>query len=192
MRAAILLLCFGLTLTATPDVSAQTTSEGQATPNAIRIDQTPTVTQLTTALSHFERTATRTELHALGPQTLSRLFEIYQAPSTAAYVRLRALGALRHFPSPATRAFLIAVLQVPNQTDLHKRHALLSLAHGFGVSVRAEITPYLGDSDPIVRAAAGRARAHLGAPSTLQAISDRLAVETNDSVRHTLRQLRSR
>jgi HEAT repeat protein len=192
MRFVILFFCLGFTAAAPSSASAQTAEPRPDTDLTPALTNAPTADQLTHALSHFERTATAEELRSLGPNTLQRLMQLYQATNSPGYVKLRALGALRHFPAPATRSFLVAVLEVPGQVDLHKRHALLSLAHAFGATARDEIRPYLNDPEPVVREAAGRALAHLGDTLSLRDIAQRVSQENNRYVRETLESLLNR
>ncbi len=151
-------------------------------------DTQPTAPQLQAALSHYESSPTADQLRAMGPDTLRVLVALYNQAQTPAFVRLRVLSAVRHFPTPATRTFLLAVLRTPNQSDLHQRQALLSLARAFGDSARQDIAPALRSTHPVVREAAGRALHRIGTPAARRLIVEHRARESDPAVRRTFMQ----
>ena len=145
----------------------------------------PTSPQVQAILSQYEGAPTAEQLRAMGPDTLRVLISLYDNAQTPAYVRLRVLSAVRHYPTPATRTFLLAVLRVPNQSDLHQRQALLSLGRAFGDAARAEISRSLSSRHPVVREAAGRALHRIGTPAAQRLIVEHSARERDPAVRRT-------
>ena len=145
----------------------------------------PTSPQVQAILSQYEGAPTAEQLRAMGPDTLRVLISLYDSAQAPAYVRLRVLSAVRHFPTPATRAFLLAVLRVPNQSDLHQRQALLSLGSAFGDAARVDISRSLSSQHPVVREAAGRALHRIGTRAARRMIVEHSARERDPAVRRT-------
>jgi len=105
-------------------------------------------------LSGYEHVPSASEWRALGPEALGVLVRLYNDTHERPYVRLRAVGAAGHFPSPAAHTFLLAVARAPRQSDLFVREALLALGRAFGRGAAREIRPFLGSPEPVVRDAA--------------------------------------
>jgi len=145
----------------------------------------PTASQVQVILSQYEEAPTAEQLRRMGPDTLRVLISLYDEERTPAYVRLRVLSAVRHYATPATRTFLLAVLRLPNQSDLHQRQALLSLASAFGDGARVEIARSLSSQHPVVREAAGRALRRIGTAAARRLIVEHGARERDPGVRRT-------
>lgn len=137
-------------------------------------------------LSGIEDVPSEAHWRALGEGVVPILFELANDPSEPPYVRLRAVGATASFPSPATRAFLVAVTRVQGQTDLMIAEAVRALGRRFGPAALRDVTPLLAHREPLVREAAARALAGMRTPAARSALQERLRVERDLAVREAL------
>ena len=153
----------------------------------------PTKEQLRQMFSGFEDTPSAAQVRALGPETLGVLIELYNDRSMPPYVRLRAVHAVGHFPTRATRTFLLAVARARGQSDLFVREAVLSLGRAFGERAVDDVRPFLANSEPVVREGAAMALGRIGSAPARDALRRRLTTEGAAHVRETIsRQLRPR
>ncbi len=153
---------------------------------ALVLADPPSLNRVRQMLSAYEEVPPATAWRALGPRTLEVLIALYNDPSEPAYVRLRSVAVAAHYPTPACRTFLRAVAQAPGQSDLFVRNAVLALGQAFGPAAVADIEPYLGHLEPVVREASIRALRRIGTPDALRAIRRRAALERDAVVRETL------
>jgi HEAT repeat protein len=142
-------------------------------------------------LSGFEDVPSAAHFRALGPETLPVLIELYRDRSQPPFVRLRSVHAVGHFPTPATRTFLLAVARAPGQSDLFIREAVLALGRAFGERALSDVRPFLESPEPVVREGAALAIGRVGSPAALELLRRRLVTEGAEHVRETIqRQIR--
>jgi HEAT repeat protein len=152
----------------------------------------PSKAEVRQLLSGYEQTPGAATWRTLGPEALSVLIALYDDPSEAPYVRLRAVHAAGFYPTPATRTFLLAVARAPGQSDLFVRQAVLGLARAFGVRAVRDILPFLEHTEPVVREGAAAGLGRIGSDDAREALRARLVVERSDSVRLTIERSLSR
>jgi HEAT repeat protein len=151
----------------------------------------PTKAQVRAMLSGFEDVPTAAHFRALGPGALPVLIALYDDAREPGYVRMRAVAATAHFPTPATRTFLRAVARAPRQNDLFVREAVVALGRAFGERAIGDVTPFLESRHVTVREAAARTLGRIGTPRALDALRRRSLVEPDVHVRDVLaRELR--
>ena len=138
-------------------------------------------------LSGYEWVPGAEQWRALGPGTAGMLIALYDDASEPPYVRLRAVAAVAHFPSAATRTFLGAVSRAPGQSDLFVREALLALATAFGDRARGDIAAFMADPRPVVRQGAAIGLGRVGTAAAREILRRRSLVEGDIAVRETLR-----
>lgn len=122
----------------------------------------------------------------LGPGALATLVAVYDDPTTPYFMRLRAVSAAAHFPSPAAKTFLEAVAHAPGQRDLMVRRAVVALGEAFGADALASLRPFLQHPEASVREGAARTIAAMNTPEARAALEARAAVETDTAVRAAL------
>jgi HEAT repeat protein len=137
-------------------------------------------------LSGYEDVPGAEAWRALGPETLQVLVSLYNDGSEPPYVRLRAVGAAAHYPSPAARTFLLGVARAPGQNDLFVRAAVLALGRAFDQRAVDAVKSFLGHRDAVVREAAARALGRMGGPEATRALRARMDEETDPQVRSAL------
>ncbi len=147
----------------------------------------PTKSELARLLSGYEELPPASAFRAWGPGTLSVLVELYQDGTQPAFVRIRAVYAAGHYPSPATRTFLLAVARAPRQSDLFIREAVLSLGRAFGPRAVDDLRPFLRHDEPVVRESAVIALSRIRSPEALSALRVRLPDEHAAHVRDRIR-----
>lgn len=140
-------------------------------------------------LSGYEYVPGQSTFRALGPGTLDVLIALYDDPTEPWYVRMRAVGATRYYPSSRTRKFLLRVANDPNASALFTRQAVLSLGRAFGPKARKDLAPFLRHPDPVVRRAAAQALIATGDPDARAAVRKRLAREHDPVVVRTIERL---
>lgn len=133
---------------------------GQATPP-------PTPEAVRAMLSGYEASPSREAIVQLGPEVVPILRALHEDENELTFVRLRALAALRHFPTESNRRYLAAVAAREN-APLFVREALLSLGRGFGRRAIEDVRPFLTRDEVAVREAAIRS---LGAMRDARALA---------------------
>jgi len=123
------------------------------------------------------------EWQALGPETVPLLEAIYRDTTVPAHVRFQALSALRHFPTPETRAFLLTVARESGQSDLHIRQALTSLGHAFGDSAVTDVSTFMAHTSSVVREGAALSLGRNPSALAQRTLRARLPVEPSPVVR---------
>jgi len=166
------------TLVATLLLVGITSQQATAQSDRVRVRQ---------MLSGYETIPGRAQWRAMGSDTLRVLVALYSDPSEPAYVRLRSVSVAAHYPIPATRTFLRAVLAAPQQSDLFLRQALLAMARAFGASAKDDVAPFLTHPEPVAREAAVQALDEIGTDDALALLRPRLQSETHLAVRDALR-----
>lgn len=152
-------------------------ASAQAAPSRERVRQ---------MLSGVEDVPSDEDWRRLGDGVIPVLIDLYGDADQPPYVRLRAVGAVAAFPRPAVRTFLLAVTRVEGQSDLFIREAVMALARGFGAAASADVSPFLGHDEPVVREAAARALGRIGDAGATRALRARLTVERDSTVRATI------
>jgi HEAT repeat protein len=145
--------------------------------------QAPSKEQVRAMLSGVDTAPSAETWRRLGPDTLLTLVALYDDPSTPFFVRMRAVSAAAHYPTPATKTFLEAVARAPGQRDLIVRRAI---GEAFGPDALASVRPYLAHPEPSVREGAARTIAAMGTPAARAALEARANVETDPTVRAAL------
>lgn len=148
--------------------------------------QVPSKEQVRAMLSGVDTAPSAETWRRLGPDTLLTLVALYDDPSTPFFVRMRAVSAAAHYPTPATKTFLEAVARAPGQRDLIVRRAIVALGQAFGADALASVRPYLAHPEPSVREGAVRTIAAMGTPAARAALEARANVETDPTVRAAL------
>jgi len=148
--------------------------------------QAPSKEQVRALLSGVDTAPSAEAWRRLGPDTLLTLVALYDDPSTPFFVRMRAVSAAAHYPTPATKTFLEAVARAPGQRDLIVRRALVALGEAFGPDALSSVRPYLAHPEPSVREGAARTIAAMGTPAARAALEARANVETDPTVRAAL------
>lgn len=146
----------------------------------------PPVDRVRQLLSGYEHVPGRETLGALGPDTERVLMALARDPGERGYVRLRAVGALAHFPTDRAQAFLLGVARDGELDPLFVREAVLALGRGFGKRAVAQVAPFLRHDDPAVRRAAARALAMAGTPRAREHMRKHLAHEPSPSIRRAI------
>jgi HEAT repeat protein len=146
----------------------------------------PSKAQVRQLLSGYEDVPGAETWRRLGPETLAVLVSLYDDPEEAPYVRLRAVSVVSHYPTPATRTFLLAVARAPRQSDLFVREAVLSLGAAFGPRAVDDIRPFLASRHVVVREGATLALSRVGTDAAREALRARLAVEPAPHVREAI------
>ncbi|MBX3247892.1 MAG: HEAT repeat domain-containing protein [Myxococcales bacterium] len=150
---------------------------------------TLTVERMRGMLSGIDTVPSDATWARLGPEAVEVLIAVYEDPATPFFVRLRAVSALAHYPTPAARTFLERVARAPDQSVLVVRRALVALGEAFGDGAFESVRPFLRHPDAAIRRAAvellvrmdsGRARSTLAAhaaresdPGVLDALAAR-------------------
>jgi hypothetical protein len=124
---------------------------------SIAFAQPPSRDTVRSMLMGYEQVPSAAQWQALGPETLGVLVSLYDDAAQPPFVRLRAVGAVAAFPTPAARTFLLAVARANGQGDLMIREAVLALGRAFGAAARIEIRTFLTHREPVVREAAATA-----------------------------------
>lgn len=169
VRAAAVLIAFV--------VLAPALASAQAAPSRDRVRE---------MLSGIEDTPSDADWQRLGDGVLPILMELYNQPGEPPYVRLRAMGATGAFPRAAVRTFLLAVTRVDGQSDLFVREAVVTLARGFGSAAVADLVPFLGHDEGVVREAAAQSLGRVGGTTATRALRGRLRVERDGAVRRAI------
>lgn len=146
----------------------------------------PSKEQVRAMLSGVDTAPSAEAWRRLGPETLLTLVALYDDPSTPFFVRMRAVSAAAHYPTPATKTFLEAVARAPGQRDLIVRRAIVALGEAFGADALSSVRPYLAHPEPTVREGAARTIAAMGTPAARAALEARANVETDPTVRAAL------
>ena len=148
--------------------------------------QAPSKEQVRAMLSGVDTAPSAEAWRRLGPETLLTLIALYDDPSTPFFVRMRAVSAAAHYPTPATKTFLEAVARAPGQRDLIVRRAIVALGEAFGADALSSVRPYLAHPEPSVREGAARTIAAMDTPAARAALEARANVETDPTVRAAL------
>jgi hypothetical protein len=130
----------------------------------------PTREELERALSGYESVPDKETLARLGPEVEERLQEVVRHPSQRTLARVRALVALRFFPSPGTEAILLSVIRQGGKTPLELlllEPSLTSYAAIKGPTSLTVIKPFLGHENRDVRYVAVQAIAASRSPQAL-------------------------
>jgi HEAT repeat protein len=137
----------------------------------------PSKAELSQLLSGYEDVPPASAWQAWGPETLAVLVELYQDTGEPPFVRIRAVSAAAHYPTPAARTFLLAVARAPRQSDLFVREAIVSLGRAFGPRAVDDVRPFLRHAEPVVREGAVVALAQIHTPRALEALRSHLPEE---------------
>ncbi len=113
----------------------------------------------------------------LGPAGEARLAAIAGDRDAPIGRRARAVSALAHFPSDATRKLLATLLSHDDAPSLLRRKAALSLARAFGDMSVATLAAQAGAADPRLRDDVARALGSIGTARARAVLQRRLAVE---------------
>jgi HEAT repeat protein len=147
--------------------------------------QQATRAQVEHDLAGFEQGADDATVRAWGADAPALLMTIGNDPNEPAHVRQRAVFALRHFAQrPAVRDYLRALAAVPEQGLYVLRAALDALVMGGGDVATA--AGFLDDPRVDVRDGAAWALARTSNPAARVALSARLRVERDETVRRTI------
>ncbi|MCB9614445.1 MAG: HEAT repeat domain-containing protein [Sandaracinus sp.] len=146
----------------------------------------PSRDQVRAMLSGVDTAPSDEAWRRLGPDTLAVLVALYDDQSTPFFVRMRAVSAAAHYPTPATRTFLEAVARAPGQRDLIVRRAVVALGRAFGADALDSVRPYLAHPEASVREGAVKTILAMGTPAAQAALRQRAAVETDPTVRAAL------
>lgn len=123
-------------------------------------------------------------LRALGPGVAAELLELSEDGELPRSVRAKAVHALGWFPSPETRAALVARLDGSDR--ILARKAAYALGEGWGAGAIPELTRALEAPDSHLREAAARALGGVDSPEAVAVLEARLAVEESSSVKATI------
>jgi HEAT repeat protein len=146
----------------------------------------PARAEIVTALSGFERGPDLGTVRNWGTGAVRVLVDIANDAHVAGPARVRAVYALRAFPTDATaRAFLRTTALDPSLLLVVRRAAFDALADGFG-DVET-LTRLLHDAAADVRDGAAWALSRVHTPTARAALRDALRTETNATVLVTLR-----
>lgn len=170
MRKFIGFVVFGLALFGTTSVSAEP-------PNKEHVRQ---------LLMGYETVPTAQAWRAMGPDTIAVLVDLYNDAVQPGFVRLRAVGAVGSYDTPAARTFLLAVAHTSHQSDLFIREAVLAMQRAFGARAVADIEPFLANEFPVVREASVRALAKINTPRARRLLRQRQRVEADATVQTAL------
>ena len=144
------------------------------------------------SLSVIEKGASKAALlRVYGADVEGVLREIVAKPSRAVLARVRALTALRYFPSKATRELLAAEIAKTKRKRrglelVYLQQALRSYAVVTGKAAVATVVPLLSHSSIDVRIAAGEALRLSASPKARALIAARLARDSSATVRAEL------
>lgn len=144
--------------------------------------------RIVTLLSAYEGVNDPAIWRGLGPEseTLAQLVALYNDGDQPGFVRLRAVGAAAHFPSPAARTFFRAVASQAGQGDLFVRQAVASMARAFGDAALEDVEPYLAHRETIVRETAAQALGAMRIARARTLLESRLRIERDQVVRTAL------
>jgi HEAT repeat protein len=147
--------------------------------------QQATRAQVEHDLAGFEQGPDDAAVRAWGADAPALLMTIGNDPAAPPHVRQRAVFALRHFaPRPAVRDYLRALTAVPEQGLYVLRAALDALVMGGGDVATA--AGFLDDARVEVRDGAAWALARTSLPAARTALTARLRVERDETVRRTI------
>lgn len=152
----------------------------------------PTRQRVERALAAIEKGPSKASLlRVFGPDVEGVLREIVAKPSRAVLARVRALTALRYFPSKGTRALLAKEIAANKGKRrglalLYLRQALTSYAVVAGKQALSTVTPLLSHPSLDVRVDAGEALRLSGAPQARALIAARVKSDPSATVRAEL------
>jgi len=135
-------------------------------------------------LSGMEDPTSPDALRALGPGVADELLSIVDDSALPRTTRARALHSLGWFPSPATRGVLVAALD--GSDSFMARKAAYALGTGWGEAAVPDLKRALASDDQRLRDATARALGKVGGDAADAALSERLAVEEEASVRESI------
>ena len=149
----------------------------------------PTVdrTAIERALSSFEGGPGPSFWQQQDPSAVGELVRLYDDGNQPPFVRLRAVNAARYFPSPASRAFLVAVADARQQPALFVREAIRSLSFAFGAAAVTEIEKLASHRESVVREAVVDALANAHSSRSVECLRQRLRLEPVPYIRARLR-----
>jgi HEAT repeats len=133
-----------------------------------------------TLLTAPDTTATATDWKAIGPEAEEALRDIALDGKKLALHRGRALTALVHFKSVASRQALEAVAADAKTPWVARGKAANTLAKSYGADALSSIAPLLSHSHKRMREAAIKAVGLVRAPASKTLLNSRLAQEKND------------
>ena len=132
-------------------------------------------------LGAYEEPVRQADLVGLGEGVDAELMAIADDGAVPHSRRANAVVALQYFPSETVRVFLVAHL-APGADALLRRKAATSLGV-FGAAAIPDLTTALADADVQVRTSAARALGTVQDPAARRALEQRLATETDASVK---------
>ena len=140
--------------------------------------------QVLEQLSGMEDPPSVEALSALGEGVSEELLQIAQDNSLSRTRRGRAVHALGYFPSDAGRSLLVTTLDADD--NYMARKAVYALGNGWGEAALVDLSRALAAEDARLREAAARAMGSIGSAPVRQALNERLAVETETTVRDAI------
>ncbi|MBW2460823.1 MAG: HEAT repeat domain-containing protein [Deltaproteobacteria bacterium] len=147
----------------------------------------PSKAELSRMLAGFEQTPGADDFRAWGPETFPILVELYDDRDMQPFVRMRAVGAVAHYPSPRARAFLLRVARADGQSDLLVRAAVRGLGRAFGPRAVEDVRPFLRHRAPAVREGAVLALTAIHTPAAQGALRARLPREQSAHIAERIR-----
>jgi HEAT repeat protein len=146
----------------------------------------PPRAEMITALSGFEHGPDLGAIRNWGVASTRTLMDIADDAHVLPHARVRALYALRAFPTePSVRDYLRVVANDSNRPLLFRRAAFDALAEGF--SDIETLTRWLHDPASDVRDGAAWALSHVHSASARTALEEAMRTERDETVRITLR-----
>jgi len=131
-------------------------------------------------------------LHRIGPDVNSLLVEVAQSKSHYAVVRLRALAALRYYPTKQTKGVLMEMAYAPKLDVTTRRTALRALAQAFGAPMVGVLQGFLSNADRFMREAAIYGLGDIDDPRVDQILVDHEASEPEIVVRDAVERVLER
>ncbi len=147
----------------------------------------PSKAELSQMLAGFEQAPGAEDFRAWGPETFPILVELYGDHDVQPFVRMRAVAAVAHYPSPRARAFLLRVARAAGQSDLLIREAVRGLGRAFGPRSIEDIRPFLRHRAPAVREGAVLALTAFHTPAAQGALRARLPQEQSAHIAARIR-----
>lgn len=141
-----------------------------------------TVERVRGMLSGIDTVPSDADWARLGPDAVPVLVALYDDPATPFFVRVRAVSAVAHYPTPAARAFLDAVARAPGQSVVVVRRALIALAVAFGAQAFESVRPFLRHPDPALRRVAVEQLARMDSARARSALAAHAARESDPGV----------
>lgn len=134
-------------------------------------DPTPAVDAL---LNAYEEPGDEATWLRLGDGVKPRLVEVLTSPDQMSLRRARAAEILGWFAGSDEVSLLASFAANTSNPPVARGGALTGLARALGDRATGAVSPYLADSDPLIRRRAARILAELDTPEAREALQDRL------------------